>query len=353
MAIAGQIRQFELRKWAWLAGGVVFGLMLVLMVPAGYALQGAMAGAAIVVLLGIGSLARGVSSIAFKDVLAKTIPRGRRGRLLALRASAGGGLALLVGIFLRTQLAESTEFSPYLVLIGLGGGLWILGASLASFIVEEPGATAGARDALREARYGIRLLLEVPGYRRYVLARGILLTVELSLPYYVLLSKQITEGRVGELGLFVIAASSAQVISSPLWGRFSDRSSRLVMMWAGLTAGSAGLLAVLLKGQAGSGVNPLLAAAPLFIIGISQAGVRLGRKTYIVDGAPKLERPTYVAVSNSVIGLLTILGAGLGFMADVLGVQSLILTLIGLALLGAGLAWGLPEAEDMIPSNPP
>jgi hypothetical protein len=50
----------------------------------------ARAGVAVVAALAAFSAASGVGSVAFKDVLAKTIPKGRRGRLLGFRATVGG-----------------------------------------------------------------------------------------------------------------------------------------------------------------------------------------------------------------------------------------------------------------------
>lgn len=347
LIVSGQIRRFPIRKWFWLAGGAVFGLALILMVPAALLTTGIATGIAVVVLLGIGSLARGISSVAFKDVLAKTIPKGSRGTLLAFRATSGGGLALIAGLILRKQVSNVQEIGTYLLLIGLGGGLWITGVALIAFIVEEPGTTEGARNPLREAKAGVGLLKKVPGYRRYVIVRSILLTVELSLPYYTLLVRSLTDGTAGELGIFVVTASVAQVLSSPIWGRLADRSSRQVLGFSGLMAVLAGIIGLSFGNFLGEQVNPFVMTIPLLIVGFARAGVRLGRKTYLIDGAPEAERPTYVALGNTIIGVLTILGSGLGWFADVVGVQILIGFLMAAGFLGALLAFRLPPAVRM------
>ena len=88
--------------------------------------------------------------------------------------------------------------------------------------------------------------------------------------------------------------------------------------------------------------------APIFLlIGFSQAGLRLGRKTDLVDGATEEERPLYVAVSNTLIGAVTILGGGLGLIAYSVGIQTTLVVLIILALLAAGMCRALPEAHEM------
>ena len=47
-----------------------------------------------------------------------------------------------------------------------------------------------------------------------------------------------------------------------------------------------------------------------FILGIAHAGVRVGRKTYVLDMAGGNKRTDYVAVSNSAI-VLILLATGL------------------------------------------
>jgi hypothetical protein len=190
MAIAGRIRQFSVRKWAWMAGGLGFGLALLLMVPAGLAASGLVAGLLVLGLIALGSLSRGLSSVAFKDVLAKTIPKGKRGTLLAVRATSGGMLTLAAGVYLRLHLAEGGSVEPYIVLIGIAGVLWILSALLVALITEGPGATGGARSALQEAKQGMGLLQRNRPFRRYLLARTIPLSIEISLPYYALFARR-------------------------------------------------------------------------------------------------------------------------------------------------------------------
>jgi hypothetical protein len=99
-------------------------------------------------------------------------------------------------------------------------------------------------------------------------------------------------------------------------------------------------------------------ALGLFILvflssGFAVAGVRLGRKTYLVDGAPERQRPLMVAVANTLVGVMYALAAGLGFMADLLGVSAVLGTLWGMALLGTFLAWRLPKAEGLVRAGTP
>ena len=75
-------------------------------------------------------------------------------------------------------------------------------------------------------------------------------------------------------------------------------------------------------------------------------GVRLGRKTYLVDIANQDNRALYVALSNTFTGvLMLIVGGMIGALAQWLG-SAMLLVILALIALGAMLsAHRLPEAE--------
>jgi uncharacterized membrane protein YhaH (DUF805 family) len=83
-----------------------------------------------------------------------------------------------------------------------------------------------------------------------------------------------------------------------------------------------------------------------FVLSIGHDGIRIGRKTYLVDLAGGNRRTDYVAVSNTAIGVILLAAGFAGAALSSIGVAGLILLF---ALCGlAGLAYGrrLPEAQD-------
>ena len=72
-----------------------------------------------------------------------------------------------------------------------------------------------------------------------------------------------------------------------------------------------------------------------FILGIAHSGVRLGRKTYIIDMAGGNKRTDYVAVSNTIIGGILLITGGISALASLISIEGIILVL---SLMG--LAWG-------------
>ncbi|MCC5857442.1 MAG: MFS transporter [Ectothiorhodospiraceae bacterium] len=347
LLISGQIRRLALRKWVWVGSAAIQALMLALIGAAALFLEPLMAGVLVLLLFAVFSIFSGIASVAFQDVTGKTIPKGRRGRMLSNRAAIGGLLTLTAGLVLHYGIGDSADEYTYAGMVLIAAGLWLVAAWLFAAIQEVPGATGGGRNPVQELAQGMRVTRRYPGYRRYLYARGLLLSVELAMPFYALHGREVFGGEVAALGVFIVTVGLASVISSPVWGYFSDRSSRTVLGLSGVLAAAAGLVALVIAILPETLQSAYAYTLVFMLLGIAEAGVRLGRKTYLVDAAPADERPLYVAFSNTSIGLLALGAGAFGLVAQLLGVNVLVGLLIVLALLGAWAAWWMPEAERM------
>jgi predicted MFS family arabinose efflux permease len=181
--------------------------------------------------------------------------------------------------------------------------------------------------------------------RRFLLARGLLAVTEVAVPFYVLAARQEGVDASG-LGAFLVASGVAAVVSNPIWGRVTDRASdRAVMTAAGaIGALAAALAAVLVVMDTGS---EAAYATVVFVAVTAQEGVRLGRKAYLVTAAPPDERPLYVALANTIIGVVMIALGFLGVIAQVAGVSAAVGAVLALSLLGVAATRWTPEPEDM------
>jgi len=137
LAVAGSIRRLSRRKPVWVAAGLSQAALLACIPVAVWLLPPVAAGLVAVLLFAAFSAASGAGSIAFQDVMGKTIPKGRRGRLLSNRAAIGGALTLAAaaGLLAGTPDSPPPAFAGALVLCA--AALWLAGA--AAFAV--PGAT--------------------------------------------------------------------------------------------------------------------------------------------------------------------------------------------------------------------
>jgi hypothetical protein len=344
---AGALRRLAQRKWAWAAGSLVQGLSAIALAVAALTLEGAAAGTAVVAALAVLAVARSVCSVTYKDVLGKTVSKSRRGSVTGSATTVGAAAVLVYGGLLSFGLMPRMD----LVIAGLiGAGIfWIAGAAIFTRLKEVPGATDGGADPFWAAIDNFRLLGKDAQLRRFIAVRGLLISTALAPPFMVALAARgsASDGADGfsGLGLLIIASAGAGLLSSYVWGRLSDKSSRKVLI---LTAGAATLALCTTLYLNAAGLLGADWALPLvlFVLMIAYQGVRLGRSTHLVDMTSQDTRAAYTALSNTIIGVLLLLGGVFSLVAEYAGeamVLGLLAVLSALALL---VAPGLEEVQS-------
>jgi hypothetical protein len=308
--------------------------------------QGGLGGGLVLITLVALSLARGLSSIATKDVLGKTIAKQRRGNLLGWSGSVAGAVTLAAGGVLMLFDDRPGELA-LAALLGVAALGWTVNALCAARIAEVPGAVEGGENAWSSIKLGLRLLREDRNFLHFNLSRALLLASALALPYVALLGQQQSGAELGGLGLLIVVSGLAGMVASPVWGKRSDASSRSVLRDTGLGAAACCLLGAgiaWLPGEWTAQVWPYALVYALLVI--VHAGVRLGRKTYLVDMAGQDKRALYVALSNTLTGVLMLVVGGMtGVLAQWLGTDWLLVVLAVMALGAAASAARLPDVE--------
>lgn len=344
--IGGVIRRLPIRKWVWVAGSAAQALCIIGIGIVALRLEGVAAGLAILGLITCFSLARGFCSVSSKDVIGKTIPKKVRGRLTGWSASTAGILTIGVGFVLMAPMTGTGQAGLIGTLLISAGLLWIIAAAIFSLVREYPGETGGGRSAV-EALGSLSLLVTDKPFRRFVITRALLMCSALSAPFYVALAQEYRGSVATVLGSFVAATGLASLLSAPVWGRFADQSSRKVMIAAALLTSGVGLLTFGVDSRLPGLVQTAwFLPVAYFTLSVAHSGVRVGRKTYVVDFATGNKRTDYVAISNTVIGVLLLLVGSVGALAPVIGNTGIIALLAVMGLIGALLAISLPETQD-------
>jgi len=342
--VAAYIRRLAKRKVVWLLGALLSLLALLIMAFAAGALQADQVGWAVIGALILYSLARGLCSVAAKDVLGKTVSKTRRGALMGYSASVAGVATFAIGLY--------TEFGPreselnLVVFLVAAALLWLFALLAFTRIEEAPGATEGGGNAVAVAFRSLSILVTDRDFRRFVLARGLLLSIALVPPFFVLLAQEQAGSSAAGLGLMIVASGLAASLSSPLWGKLSDRSSRWAMFLAALL-GALLSLALALMAWSGAGLlaSPWTHALFFFGISICHGGARLARKVYLVDMANSDTRAQYVAVSNTTIGLAMLVLGSVGLLTGWMGLAGVIALLGSLSLFAAFYGLNLKEVS--------
>ncbi len=333
LLVAAYVRHLPQRKVVWLTGALLSALALLLMALVAWQTGGVVAGWLIITCLVIYSLARGLCSVSAKDVLGKTISKTRRGRLMGYSTALAGIVTLVVGLLVVFELTGQDSKLLLLLFIVIAAALWLLALASFAAIIEPDGATEGGGNAISEAIRSMRLVVEDIPFRQYLISRSLFLSIALVIPFYVLLIQQNLQAQLSLLGWLIITNGLANIISAPLIGKLADQNSKLVMTASAITAGVIGVATWLLvsfnSGTGGFGIYLFI----FFLVTLAHGAIRLGRKVYLVDMANSDNRSQYVAVSNTLIGIAMLAFGGIGVLADVLNVQSVILVLSIVAIL--------------------
>jgi len=293
------------------------------------------------------SLSRGICSVSAKDVLGKTVSKSRRGALMGWSASISGLAVLAIGLWMGGVNLSDSGLQIFALLLLTGGILWIIAAIIFFNINEQPGATEGGGNAISVALQQLQLLTQDAAFRRFVIARGLLLSVALAPPFYVLVAQQHSQAGLMGLGALIVANGLATSISAPFWGYMGDKSSRRVMVIAAIGAGTLGLFTYFAVTQQWQWATSELGLAIVFLLlNVMHGGVRLGRKVYLMDMSTGDNRAAYVAVSNTVIGVLMLVGGLIGLISDWLGAPATIFILGLLSIVAAFYISKLPDVSE-------
>ncbi|MBW7470644.1 MFS transporter [Marinobacter sp. M216] len=326
MVIGAWVRRKAVRKWFWTLGSFGQAVSVIAMAASVWFLEGYAAGGGIIAALIAFSLARGFCSVAMKDVQGKCIPKTRRGRLSGLATTLGGTATVLMTVLLFWDRGDPS-IAFYTALLLLAAGFWIIAGFLFAGVQEYAGETGGGGNALSDALKSLSLMQDDAPFRHFVITRALLLCSALASPYFVVLAQK--EADAGwMLGIFLLASSLASSVSASFWGWMADKSSRQVMIrGAAMASGvclAVGITALFVGTDMGS---VWFYPAAFFILSIAHAGVRLGRKTYLVDMAGGNKRTDYTAVSNTVIGFLLLITGGLTALVSTVSEVAVILVL--------------------------
>lgn len=346
-AMTPWLQRMRARKWAWVAGAVGQAVATGAMAAVAVLGSGWPAGLGILLALAVLALARAACSLASKDVLGRTVPKGQRGQINGVVTVISGMVALTVGVGL--QLAGSDLGVGLVAVLLTGAALaWLAGAVVYAGVREprEPAAAPARRgDGPGWVAESAALLRGDPTFRRFVLVRSLLLVSALSPPFVVAIGVAESDVGLSGLGLFVLAQGVANLVGGRVFGRLADRSSRALMAGCALLASvviGAFLAALTLDGLRES---PWLYTATYLLLALVHLGTRVARKTYVVDVAEGDRRTEYVAVSNSAMGVLLLLAGVLTGVLAQWGNEHALVLLAVLGLLGAVLGQRLPEVS--------
>lgn len=345
-ALAPRVARLPRRRGVWVAGALGQAAAAVVMAVAAATTDGTLAGLVIVAALAAFSLSRSLCSLAGKDVLGRTVPKGERGQISGLTTVLSGAVAVTLGLAIRLLGGDGVSPATLAALLAVGAAAWVVAAGVFRSI-DEPEATADTsrRDDTGWVRAAVDTLRDDPEFRRFVTVRALLLVSALSPPFVVALAASSGDNALSGLGPFVIAQGVANLVGGRFFGRAADTSSRRLMTTAALTASAVVVVLLVVLAVPGARDQWWIYPTAYLLLALTHTGVRVARKTYVVDLAGDDRRTQYIAVSNSTMGVvLIVVGAISGVLAGFGHELALgFLAVVGLA--GVLLGRSLPEVS--------
>ncbi len=238
------------------------------------------------------SLGRSFTSLSMKDIQGLNISKGQRGKLVGLASSISGLLSLLTAALMLYSADKQNELVIQ-ALLALSVVVMLL--SLVCSIgltahLDEPNNDLAQSDNIWST------IRSQAALRQLIISRCLLLHGALIAPFFV--SASASSEQSFQLPFYIIASALASFFSSYLWGRLADHSAVKTLFYATLVCIAASLSFFFLSSMKIGPLNILL----FFALSLGYAGVRTGRKTYILDIAEGSQRTLYVAAANSCVG---------------------------------------------------
>lgn len=307
LLISSWVKRVRHRKRVFIAGALTQAVAVASMGFAAMFLSAMAAGWSVLAALTVFAVARAFCSISSKDVLGRSVPKGVRGRVGGLSATISGLLSAAAAASMTFYRDQKTITVLAWVLL-IAAMLWLLGAALYSLVKEPlPDDAEAEPEVVSDLKKRLSLVLDDSVFRNFIICRCLLLGSALASPLLVVLGQKHTGTLISLVG-FVLASGLASGVSSFLWGKLADRSGSLTMAIGGLTCtlfGIAGIfIALWFEGLSDS---PWCWPVLFLLFNLGYAGVRVGRKTWVVDAAEGDRRTDYVSASNTLIALCIIL----------------------------------------------
>jgi MFS family permease len=259
----------------------------------------------------------GLSSVAWFDIMSKSIPPTRRGRLFSTAQITGGILAMVAGVAVRHILGPSGPAFPenYGLLFFLCVMFLFMSLGSFSFVKEPVHEVLVERQSWRA--YLPRLAALLRGDEQFRLINTVRLLTglgSLAMPFYVVYATDVLQISDEYVGLFVSAQVLGGVIASVAMGYLNEKSgSKIVTQVTVALSLSVPVLALLIHyWPPPSAIAAYVYALVFVLIGANFSGHMQGFMNFVLEMSPPDERPVYVGLYNTLAGTLVIIVPLLG-----------------------------------------
>lgn len=287
-------RRLRMRKWAFIAALLPVGALWVV---AGLAVSAVapesrrLAAALVIVIVGLGSMAGGLTLPAWYDFINRMLLPSRRGRALGIMGASLASMTLLGGLYAAATLRQTPGYAGFATLFVVAGALMLVGSLGYALVAEADlgsGGPFGIRDAWR--------LLRQPGSpcTRLIAARWIFELSRAPLIFATILTLSRFDLPNAYAGILSFLMAVGQAVAAPFGGWLGDRRGHKASMLVASGIAPAGTLLVLLA------PHPWVAFAGFVLLGCLGMG-DLALTNLIIETSPEADKNMYTAVVETLM----------------------------------------------------
>lgn len=251
-----------------------------------------------------------LAAVAWFDILGRTIPPTRRGRLFGAGQIVLGLTTIGLGALVNAILgARGLPFPRNYALLFLLAGLSFSASWLAMSFLREP-AHPVQMDRLPWRTFLLKLwtlISEDQAFRQVTIVRLLAGLAGMAIPFYIVYAIDVLGMGEQAIGFFLPAQMIGSALAGLIMGYLSERSgSKVVIQLSNALALSSPILALSIPAFKLE-VGPVLIYLYTLVfaaIGAVNSSLILGFLNFVLEMAPSEERPTYIGLANTISGLL-------------------------------------------------
>jgi MFS family permease len=171
----------------------------------------------------------------------------------------------------------------------------------------------------------------------------------MAMPFYVVYATEELHFGAETIGVFISSQVVGSILAGFVWGYLNECSGSKIVIQGSTILGLASPLLALLMGPMGhlAGASTIYAYSLIFLaIGALNSSYMPGFINLVLELAPPEERPTYIALTNTICGLLLALPFLGGWLLQATSYPVLFATTVGGVACGLALSFRLEEPRQ-------
>jgi MFS family permease len=297
-----------------------------------------------------------VVAVAWFDMLVKALPGRERGRLIGLGQIGSGVLSIGAGLVVRWVLeAPAISFPNNYAYLFLFADVCFLLSLGGFYLIREPVESShGKRQRWREYLPGLmQILRDDASFRRVTISRLLIGFTSVASPFFIIFALRKAGVTEGDVGIFTAVQTLGVTAAGLLFGWMADRFGphRVIRVVGGVYLLSPLLALGTNLWLSQSQVMTIWFSIIFFLLGLGDGAIMLGFINYVLDIAPPNQRPAYIGLANTLMGVTVAYPLLGGWLAEWAGFNAVFI-LAGVGILAGWVAgWGLPDPRNSTKSS--